>query len=789
MANTASRLSANGSLTISGSFDEVSGTYVTSGLVGSWDVNKSYYLETDASTWYDMAGNNNIKIYNNNGTPALFSPSSNSANITFFTTNGSSVSLGSYGVVAIPQLATTANVTIEGVINIRQLSGMLAGFHRYDIWTLGGGLGFNTFNSDLYGISAATVTSLNLLNRNVHYVFVMPRSNLPGAYQIWINGVQQSLSPLSGTSSPSRTYNLYDNTYTFQLNGHYAGTPVNGTTPSIGSYYGNASWSNFRMYNRILTSDEIRQNFNIASARYQLGSIIRPVVTATISNNTTQTITQTISGEFDEVTYNPSSNVPVNLISHSQDFTQVSQWSTISGLSVTSPGEIAPDGTRTAQLLTGNGVTTGYLNASFSWVIGNNYTFSCYFKSGTRSDFTILLYGIYFGTTGTGVTGCDFNLSNGVMNTFGGAIATMQNVGGGWFRCSVTTPAYRTRPIGDIGCQVIRLPTTSATLYAWGYQIEQSNSPSIYVRTGANAIIANTFNQRTVNTGNTYVRGTYDEYSKMSPITEGLIFNIDPGYDVSYIGSGATMYDTTQNRYRVDLNSSPPYSSDFGGVLKFTSTFGNNAWGNTSIPSGIITTTSNYTMSAWVKCNPTMKGLAETSFYNLATSAIVSPQANTGYSYGSTGSILGNNFFGGYGLYWATRINNNGIKELTFGFQNRINTPSLQQSSPFFSVNLNDVAVYLNWTHIAGVFNSSGNFCGFYVNGVLVNSTTTSQLSIGSFNFTTSTLRMCWDGITGGSPTGRNFDGDIGPMCIWNRALANTEIQQIFNSQRSRFGV
>jgi hypothetical protein len=87
------------------------------------------------------------------------------------------------------------------------------------------------------------------------------------------------------------------------------------------------------------------------------------------------------------------------------------------------------------------------------------------------------------------------------------------------------------------------------------------------------------------------------------------------------------------------------------------------------------------------------------------------------------------------------------------------------------------------------VFNSSGNFCGFYVNGVLVNSTTTSQMSIGSFNFTTSTLRICWDGITGGNPTGRNFDGDIGPMCIWNRALANTEVQQIFNSQRSRFGI
>ena len=89
----------------------------------------------------------------------------------------------------------------------------------------------------------------------------------------------------------------------------------------------------------------------------------------------------TINGSFDEVTFNPTSNVQVNLISYSQDFTQTSQWAALSGLSVTSPGEIAPDLTRTAQLFTGNGVTTGYLNTTFPWVAGRTYTFSCYFKN------------------------------------------------------------------------------------------------------------------------------------------------------------------------------------------------------------------------------------------------------------------------------------------------------------------------------------------------------------------------------------------------------------------------
>jgi hypothetical protein len=275
----------------------------------------------------------------------------------------------------------------------------------------------------------------------------------------------------------------------------------------------------------------------------------------------------------------------------------------------------------------------------------------------------------------------------------------------------------------------------------------------------------------------------------MSPITDGLIFNIDPGYDGSYVGSGATIYDTTQNRYRIDLNNSPPYSSDFGGILKFTSTFGNNAWANTNIDPRIITTTSNYTMSAWVKFNRSIIGLSESNFYNLSTGTIVSPQANTGYSYGSLGTILGNNFYGDYGLYWLARINNNGAKELSVGLQNRVNSP-LAFASPSQTVFLNDSTTYFNWTHIVGVYNSSGNFAGFYVNGVLVNSTTT-PTTAGSFpyNSTIPTLRIAASNEIGGSGQGRNFDGDIGPMSIWNRALSASEIQQMYSSQRSRFGI
>jgi hypothetical protein len=192
-------------------------------------------------------------------------------------------------------------------------------------------------------------------------------------------------------------------------------------------------------------------------------------------------------------------------------------------------------------------------------------------------------------------------------------------------------------------------------------------------------------------------------------------------------------------------------------------------------------------MSAWVKFNRSNSGLAEFQFYNPVTSVTVSPQANTGYAYGSAGTILGTNYYGDYGLFWYSQIANSGQKQLLVGFQNRV-TP-YNEASPQLAYTMNNSLIFFNWTHIVGVLNNAGNFAGFYVNGVLVNSTTASQIASGSFPYTYPTVRICADNVAGGSAIPRNFDGDTGPMSIWNRALSATEIQQMYNSQRSRFGV
>ncbi len=86
-------------------------------------------------------------------------------------------------------------------------SQMPFGFDRYDLWLQGGAFGFNSGNSDIYGISSA-----GLSNGWHHVAAVFTNANIVGN-KLWIDGAPQVLSQQK--SSPNNTVAYAKSTFQF----------------------------------------------------------------------------------------------------------------------------------------------------------------------------------------------------------------------------------------------------------------------------------------------------------------------------------------------------------------------------------------------------------------------------------------------------------------------------------------------------------------------------------------------------------------------------------------------
>ena len=154
--------------------------------------------------------------------------------------------------------ATTVTVEVWARLAAGYSGTMLFGWNTYNVYLSGGHIGYNTNNSDLYGVDTSSVSSLGIIGNWAHYVFEM-RSDAPYTNnKIYINGNIQSLSHKypDGESVPGRNFN--------SGNGR------------IGGYLGNNSYlfkgdiSIFRVYNRALTKDEIMKNYSMDRTRYEI---------------------------------------------------------------------------------------------------------------------------------------------------------------------------------------------------------------------------------------------------------------------------------------------------------------------------------------------------------------------------------------------------------------------------------------------------------------------------------------------------------------------------------------
>jgi len=218
---------------------------VSNGLVLNLDGGDLSSYSGSGTSWLDLSDNINHTTLANG-------PTYNSANSGSIVFDGTNDYVNFYA----PGLTGTATVEMWAKIGAAYSGKMFMGWLAYDVFTAGGNIGFNTGNSDLYGINSSTVASLGVVNNWAHYIFEMRSDVSYSNNKIYINSIAQTLSQLLSTeNSGTRVFN--------SGNGRISGWRQNG-------YYMPMEVSVFRVYNRQLSQAEVTQNFNAVKGRYGL---------------------------------------------------------------------------------------------------------------------------------------------------------------------------------------------------------------------------------------------------------------------------------------------------------------------------------------------------------------------------------------------------------------------------------------------------------------------------------------------------------------------------------------
>jgi hypothetical protein len=177
---------------------------------------------------------------------------------------------------------------------------------------------------------------------------------------------------------------------------------------------------------------------------------------------------------------------PWNLLTWSEMFSDVA-W-TKSNATITANTTTAPNGTLTADRLTADG-TNGFHQAahSASPISGVVYTWSIYAKKNTNNFVQLTPSGAIFGTN----VWANFDLNNGTVGSIGSAAtASIQSVGDGWYRCTVTGSATATAT-GTVAALIVtsstaargELNTLTTNLFLWGAQLVEGTDAKPYFAT------------------------------------------------------------------------------------------------------------------------------------------------------------------------------------------------------------------------------------------------------------------------------------------------------------------
>jgi hypothetical protein len=459
---------------------------------------------------------------------------------------------------------------------------------------------------------------------------------------------------------------------------------------------------------------------------------------------------------LDEVTYNITTPAIKNLVQYTEQLDNA-YWILNSLSPVTANATIAPNGTLTADKITENtatSITHSIQSTSLFITSSTQYTWSIYAKAGERT-----LIDLAFGNAGFWVSNrrsAQFDIANGIVTGTAGAplIASIIFVGNGWYRCSLTATSANISPASSNG--QVRLCNGAGNnvyngdgvsgVFLWGGQLEQNSTATIYQGiVAANTLVAPGFVKREASDGSQYVTGSFNEVNGMI-VTNGLLLQLDPGKVESFRSTSTSFIDISGNTRNCSFIGAITYDSTSSSLL-FDSpaiTVDNRI----ALAAGGVDNTisftdgSEYTIECWCK----LAGDALVTYHSIAGRGTTNPWLG----------ILKN--ASSYNLFF---------RELgaTYSYSTTIN-----------------VSVFTGWTQV--VFSvSASRVVSYYVNHAAGTFTDTDTVTNTFF-----TINRLAAGYTS-SGNFYSFDGNIGPINIYNRALSAAEVTNNFEALRDRFGI
>jgi hypothetical protein len=226
-------------------------------------------------------------------------------------------------------------------------------------------------------------------------------------------------------------------------------------------------------------------------------------------------------------------------------------------------------------------------------------------------------------------------------------------------------------------------------------------------------------------------------------VTDGLVLCLDAANPKSFVSGSTVWNDLSKSSTNGNLINGPTYNSSNGGSIVFD--------GNDDRVSRTsnINTGQDFTVSAWIY--PTLLGIIRRAVvvnsYNYVS--------NNGWALITAGFNVNNTFF------------------LTIG------TDNAYRVAPANTLSLN------TWTHITAVVVGGGSNITLYKNGVALTSYAASQLASVNITYTYPQFNVGFRDVGG---TADPYTGNIAQTQIYNRALSAQEVQQNYNTLKSRFG-